>query len=178
MLGHATAYARRSDGTDRPLCWAFTASTSQAKTLRRCRRQVSITVSNRSTKRLPDADGVPNDSGCGSVSVRAWPKRRHSVGTHGTIFWHCSGAIKSRSVCHGRAVRRVSVWTWAWPRPAWHVGAWWKAVWRNWWASCRHICSERVSLRVRQRVPSTDRSVSSTQHIARSIRGSAASAPE
>lgn len=42
--------------------WARTASVSHAKTLRPARRQVSITVSVRSTNRLPDADCVPKES--------------------------------------------------------------------------------------------------------------------
>jgi hypothetical protein len=42
--------------------WARTVSVGQAKALRPPRRQVSMTVSSRSTNRLPDADCVPNDS--------------------------------------------------------------------------------------------------------------------
>src|SRR6516225_456040 len=41
---------------------ASTDSTSQETTFRCCRRQVSTTVSNRSTNRLPAEDCVPNDN--------------------------------------------------------------------------------------------------------------------
>jgi hypothetical protein len=41
---------------------ASTASTIQESTFRCCRRQVSTTVSSRSTNRLPSADCVPNDN--------------------------------------------------------------------------------------------------------------------
>ena len=52
----------KRDGAVLPAKRASTASTSQDNTLRFCRRQVSTTVSNRSTNLLPADDCVPNDS--------------------------------------------------------------------------------------------------------------------
>ena len=52
----------KRDGAVLPMNRASTASTSQANTFRFCRRQVSTTVSKRSTYRLPAADCVPNDN--------------------------------------------------------------------------------------------------------------------
>ena len=51
-----------SEGAGFPARWASTVFVSQAKVLRDWRRQVSTTVSRRSTNRLPPADCVPNDS--------------------------------------------------------------------------------------------------------------------
>jgi hypothetical protein len=52
----------KRDAAVLPAKRASTASTNQENTLRFCRRQVSTTVSRRSTNRLPSADCVPNDS--------------------------------------------------------------------------------------------------------------------
>lgn len=52
----------KREGAVLPAKRASTASTIQASAFRFCRRQVSTTVSIRSTNRLPSGDCVPNDS--------------------------------------------------------------------------------------------------------------------
>jgi len=52
----------KREGAVLPVKRASTASTIQESTFRFCRRQVSTTVSSRSTNRLPSADCVPNDN--------------------------------------------------------------------------------------------------------------------
>src|SRR4051794_13965813 len=54
--------AGRSEGAFCPARWDSRAAVRYSKTERFCRRQVSMTVSMRSTKRLPAALWVPNDS--------------------------------------------------------------------------------------------------------------------
>jgi hypothetical protein len=51
---------KKRDGAHLPAKRAYTASTIHKNTFRSCLRQVSTTVSNRSTNRLPSADCVPN----------------------------------------------------------------------------------------------------------------------
>ncbi|MBM4071788.1 MAG: hypothetical protein FJ271_23110, partial [Planctomycetes bacterium] len=57
-----TVHALASNGAGFPAIWASTAVVSHAKALCDWRRQVSITVSRRSTKRLPPFDCVPKES--------------------------------------------------------------------------------------------------------------------
>jgi len=59
-LGNGSPPDKR-DRAALPTKRASTALTSQENTFRCCRLQVSSTVSNRSTNRLPSADCVPND---------------------------------------------------------------------------------------------------------------------
>ncbi len=81
---------------------AWTASVTKANTLRFCRRQVSITISSVSTKRLPEAVCVPKDSvrrkQPGPPTGERGKRPRAVAKTHATnTHWHCSSARRSRA---------------------------------------------------------------------------------